>query len=171
MRNIEHPGLPAIRKVNEYKVYVASGRDVSATARVLGKARNTVMKWREEEYWDDHANLDLDALGKEVQEQHQSDNAEALEDCKSLAKRMRRTADKLMERLEEHAAHNMVDALDISASFRAGALAISENARIYGWERLKLELGGKVEVVGLSPESQQRVEEARRKMREQEAQA
>lgn len=135
----------------EYQAYLASGRSLTDVARAFSKARNTVLKWRDEEDWDMHADAAVDRLAKGVATELADQGALALESAKTLAKESLATARYLMAKLAQHATGDMADSGDIRAAFAAADVAVNINDKLYGWSRIKIEHSGTIKHEATDP--------------------
>lgn len=176
MDKVIQTALPALRNVTAFKLWIASGQNVSEVATQLGKSRRVVNQWRIDQDWEGHA----DALAAEVLEDVidniKADGSAALIKAQALADYWLDLAGQLATGLgrailkmsEQQAALAQgqkpkgepvyVCAEEISAARLAADTAITMNDKLYSWSRVKVEHSGKVELVDAA--EQARIEAA-----------
>lgn len=167
---IRHPAL--------FEIWYAAGRKVTPELLAAGKYRDreTIYEMRDRENWPLFAEVLDEEQAFQIADWHTEKTARRLEtERQRLAliqggqELLKETLLRMLQRAQKGAD---IDTKEVDEWFKG--LANSDKVIVSAFNiaaEQNVKHSGTVEHTGLSPESQQRVEEARRKMREQEAQA
>lgn len=128
--------IAAHRKPYEY--WRANKRDATATAEEFQRTPQTIAKWRDEESWIYHADIDDAHEAKKVVQTHEQHKAAAMAKAYDAVADALDNAVTLQQELRAHLASKMADAFDIGAAYSALAKAIGAADTLYSISRINV---------------------------------